>query len=149
MRCTAIGTMGTVVRDWRLAKRPARRRRTRGSRTSLATAEQEGHELHLPPRVPTSTPHLLGRIAVVVVPLVLLVVWVWWLGAERRAVRALPPAERGALFEQTMRGFADLCVPPRAGLEQHCRREASFLLNFPECDARCVAVTRPILLWRS
>lgn len=85
----------------------------------------------------------------VVVPLLALVVWVWWLGAERRAVRALPPDERGALFEQTMRGFQDLCVPPRTGLEQHCRRQAAFLVNFPECDEPCLSLTRPILLWRS
>lgn len=85
----------------------------------------------------------------VVVPLLLLVAWVWWLGAERRSIRALPPAERAALFEQTMRGFDALCVPPRSGLEQHCRREASFLVNFPECTEHCLGVTRPILLWRS
>jgi hypothetical protein len=141
--------MGTVVRDWRLANRPARRGRARESRDRLAAAEQVGHELHLPSRVPVPRSGLPGRIAAILVPLLLLVVWIWWLGAERRAVRALPSAERGALFAETMRGFEDLCVPPRAGLEQHCRREASFLLNFPECDDRCLSVTRPILLWRS
>ena len=141
--------MGTVVRDWRLANRPGRRRTTTGARSGLATAEQVGHELHSPPRVAVPRHHLLGRIAMVLVPMVLLVVWVWWLGAERRAVRALPPAERAALFDQTMRGFEDLCAPPRNGLEQHCRREASFLLYFPECDEHCLGLTRRILQWRS
>lgn len=92
---------------------------------------------------------MLGRIATVLSLVAVLAVWGWWLGAERRAVRALPAEERMALFAQTLRGFEDLCRPPRAGLEQHCRRQASFLLNFPECDEHCLSLARPILQWRS
>jgi hypothetical protein len=84
-----------------------------------------------------------------VLSLLLVVLWVWWLGAERRAVRALPPAERATIFAQTLHEFADLCAPSRPGLEQHCRRQASFLVNFPECDEHCQSLTRPILQWRS
>lgn len=141
--------MGTVVRDWRLANRPYRKRAAGGTRSAPALDEQVGHELHSPARVLVPRHHLAARIAMVLVPLLLLIAWVWWLGSERRAIRALPADERTALFEQTMRGFDDLCVPPRTGLELHCRREASFLLNFPECERHCLNVTRPILLWRS
>lgn len=141
--------MGTVVRDWRLSNRPYRKRRTGGTRSALALDERVGHELHTPVRVLVPRHRVAARIAMVLVPLLLLVAWVWWLGAERRAIRALPALERAALFEHTMRGFDDLCVPPRSGLEQHCRRQASFLVSFPECDEHCLSVTRPILLWRS
>jgi hypothetical protein len=141
--------MGTVVRDWRLTRRSSRRRTAHGRRAALAVDERVGHELRSPPRAIVPRHRLLVRIAIVVGPLLLLVAWVWWLGAERRAVRALPASERAALFDQTMHGFDDLCVPPRIGLERHCRREASFLLNFPECDQHCLSVTRPILSWRS
>ena len=141
--------MGTVVRDWRLANRPYRKRAAGRTRSAPALDEQVGHELHTPARVLVPRHRLAARIATVLVPLLLLVAWCWWLGAERRTIRALPAPERAALFAQAMRGFDDLCVPPRSGLEQHCRREASFLLNFPECERHCLNVTRPILLWRS
>lgn len=141
--------MGTVVRDWRLGNRSARRRARRRTRPSSAAAEQVGHEVRFAPRARAARPRTLRRLALVLVPLLLLVAWVWWLGAERRAIRALPAAERAAVFAQAMRGFEDLCAPPRDGLEQHCRREASFLVSFPECDEHCLRLTRPILLWRS
>ena len=139
--------MGTVVRDWRLAN-PAGRRKP-GPRSNLATASSFGYEMRTTRAEAPMRHRTLGRIAMVLVPLLLLVVWVWWLGAERRAIRSLPPTERSALFEHTMRGFEDLCMPPRNGLEQHCRRQASFLVNFPECDEHCLSLTRPLLLWRS
>lgn len=141
--------MGTVVRDWRIASRSVRRRSSSRSRSAATAAEQSGHELHFTHETPVERHRLLGRIAVVVVPLLLLVVWVWWLGAERRAIRSMPAQERAELFETTIRGFEDLCTPPRTGLENHCRREASFLINFPECDDHCLSITRPILMWRS
>lgn len=99
--------------------------------------------------MPAERHWLLGRVAMVVIPLLLLFVWVWWLGGERRAIRAMPAGERAELFQITLRGFEELCTPPRDGLQHHCRREASFLINFPECDDHCLSVTRPVLMWRS
>jgi hypothetical protein len=141
--------MGTVVRDWRLANPARRRGRGVGPRSNLATAPSLGHELRFRRGDVASHQRALVRIATVVLPLAAFVLWVWWLGAERRAVRALPPTERAAVFDETMRGFKDLCTPPRNGLEKHCRRQASFLMNFPECDEQCLTLTRPLLQWRS
>lgn len=140
--------MGTVVRDWRLAT-PARRRSRHGPRSDRPAASCQGFELHAPPLDVGSRPRTLARVATVLVTLLVVVLWLWWLGAERRAVRALPPAERAAVFAATLRELADLCAPPRAGLERHCTRQASFLMSFPECDEHCQSLTRPILQWRS
>lgn len=141
--------MGTVVRDWRLANRARRAAASTRLRSAASTARQLGYELRSAPAPATSRHPVLARAATVLVPLLLLVAWVWWLGSERRAVRAMPPAERVAVYEETMRGFEDLCTPPRAGLESHCRRQAAFLLNFPECTQHCQSLTRPVLQWRS
>ncbi|XXF78338.1 hypothetical protein P2318_00855 [Myxococcaceae bacterium GXIMD 01537] len=63
---------------------------------------------------------------------------VWTLGAERRAVYALPTEERAALFEESWRAFQALCgerVP--TGFGARCRTQAGFLLLFPECVTAC------------
>jgi cytochrome b pre-mRNA-processing protein 3 len=58
---------------------------------------------------------------------------------ERQAVHRLPKAERRALYERTLRTLEASCVPVARspGLDDFCREQAEFLLNFPECDAAC------------
>lgn len=141
--------MGTVVRDWRLIHAGRRKRSARASGGNTAGALCVGHELHTAPVDLSSEHRTRWRIALVLASLSVLATWTWWLGAEQRAVRALAPAERAVVFERTLRDFEDLCRPPRSGLEQHCRHQASFLMSFPECDEHCHALTRPILQWRS
>jgi hypothetical protein len=47
----------------------------------------------------------------------------------------LPPAERVALVERTLRNLDALCTDP--ALARQCEAEARLLLLVPECDPRC------------
>ena len=88
------------------------------------------------------------RGALVVLALMVLgaVVALQWGGAaaERRALERMPPVERAALYEKTLRGAESLCA--QAGtddaLRDRCADSASFLLLFPECDNACRALAR-------
>jgi len=63
---------------------------------------------------------------------------VGWLASERRAVLAMEPAAREAVFREAWEGFQRLCVETReAALRARCREEARFLLLFPECQGAC------------
>jgi hypothetical protein len=75
--------------------------------------------------------------AVVLVPIVALLLWIWVLGAERRAVVALPPQQRLVAYETTLRAFETMCGTAVDGLDAQCRTQAHFLADFPECDDRC------------
>jgi cytochrome b pre-mRNA-processing protein 3 len=95
------------------------------------------------------TPTAGGRNVVAGVLIGLLVVamaaaLLWNLGAERRAIAQMDPAERGALYERTLAELQVICGSgPRAdALEKHCRTQVEFILKFPECDATCQAIAR-------
>ena len=51
------------------------------------------------------------------------------------AIMALPPAERQALVERTLRNLDALCGD--AVLSRQCEAEARIVLLIPECDAAC------------
>ena len=59
------------------------------------------------------------------------------------AVRRLPEAERRALYARTLRTLEASCAPTERspGLDDYCREQAEFLLNFPECDVACRALS--------
>ncbi len=92
---------------------------------------------------------LLRRIAIAVLPVVVILVWMWTLGAQRRAIEAMPPADRAALYEESLEAFKTACTPPRAGLFDHCRAQADFLTNFDRCADECRSLVAPLLRWRS
>jgi hypothetical protein len=96
-----------------------------------------------------SAASLAFRIAIVVLPLLAMLGWIWVLGAERRAIDAMPPEERAVVYTETLDAFATMCAPPRDGLFDHCRAQAAFLLKFDECDEDCRARVSPLLRWRS
>jgi len=54
---------------------------------------------------------------------------------QRRAILVLPPADRQALVERTLRNLDALC--PEAVLSRQCEAEARLLLLVPECDGEC------------
>jgi hypothetical protein len=58
--------------------------------------------------------------------------------AQRRAILALPPSERIALLQRTLRNVQALCNDPT--LESQCEAEARLALILPECDPACRAM---------
>lgn len=76
----------------------------------------------------------------------LLVLVMWPLTAERRAVEQMEPQARALLFGETWRGFQTLCGEKAdPALEPRCREQARFLRNFPECDQSCWQETSRLL----
>jgi hypothetical protein len=76
--------------------------------------------------------------------LALAVAFVWNLGAERRAIEGLDPAQRRAVYEQAFGEFQRLCGagPRDDALEKRCTEQVAFILQFPECDALCQEIAR-------
>lgn len=84
----------------------------------------------------------LGRGWLVVGLLALAVVGGWaWQQASRRGGS---PQHRAEMFQQALQNVQARCVPPKAELESYCRDHATLLLDYPECDAECVALVRRI-----
>ena len=69
--------------------------------------------------------------------------WIWAQGAERRAVAAIPAAERRLLYTRTLeslRGCHDRLDQP--AFHELCAQQAALALSFPECDGECRALAR-------
>jgi hypothetical protein len=66
-----------------------------------------------------------------------IVLLVWSEGAERRAIRAMPQAERQALYTRTLQNLASVCAAPNDALRDFCGEQARLALEFPECDRAC------------
>jgi cytochrome b pre-mRNA-processing protein 3 len=88
---------------------------------------------------------LPARLALAVLPIALMIVWMWLAGGQRRAIEELPPAERLAAYRSSLAAFEALCAQPSAGLEATCTERARLLIYFPECDTRCRQLTLPQL----
>jgi hypothetical protein len=74
----------------------------------------------------------------------LAVAFAWNSGAERRAIERMDPAQRRAVYEQAFGEFERLCGagPRDDALERRCAEQVTFLLQFPECEARCQGIAR-------
>src|SRR5262245_14871273 len=87
-------------------------------------------------------------IAVAVLALVTILGAAFWYDShrdERRAVQGLSDSERGALFQRTLRNLESSCHVGARGLDDFCRTQAEFILEFPECDARCSQLAKDYL----
>jgi hypothetical protein len=72
--------------------------------------------------------------------------WWWSNTAEGRALRALPAAERRALYQRTIDTLREACEPaPPRSLRTLCRETAQRVLELPECGAACRDVARRML----
>src|SRR5262245_6090710 len=62
--------------------------------------------------------------------------------SERSVIERLPSPERSALYERTQRTLESSCALAEqwGGLDDFCRDQARFVLQFPECDAGCQAL---------
>lgn len=70
----------------------------------------------------------------------------WMLGAEQRAINAMEPGKRAAVFQQSFESFESLCSEnPGGALAADCQRQARFLQKFPECGGDCRARLSPYL----
>lgn len=63
--------------------------------------------------------------------------WAWSATSQRRALRALAPEARAALYESTLRSLQTACTRPDPSLDDFCQTQARLLLDLPECDAAC------------
>lgn len=94
-------------------------------------------------RPPTGGEKRVRRALVLgVVLLVLALVWGYVQGGENRALNAMSPVQRAALFQETRDSIRLMCLTDagvRSGgkLERRCQQQADFLTRFPECDEAC------------
>lgn len=83
-----------------------------------------------------------------VVLLLLVGVFFWLQGGENRALNALAPSQRQALFQETHDEFQELCLLTDGGttrFPKRCAQHADFLVRFPECDDACKQELQPFL----
>ena len=64
-------------------------------------------------------------------------VWLWFAGAEQRAIRRLPRDERVALYQRTLENVRTICASDDLALGPYCAEQARILLLFVECDGGC------------
>jgi hypothetical protein len=84
-----------------------------------------------------------------VVLLVLVGVWLYLQGGENRALNALSPAQRAALFQETRDSIRLMCLGDagvKKGLQARCAQQADFLNRFPECDEACKREIAPFII---
>ncbi|HVU04991.1 MAG TPA: hypothetical protein VHE30_24740 [Polyangiaceae bacterium] len=91
--------------------------------------------------------HVAVLTAVVLASGAAFALWVSNVTEETRAVQHLPPAERRALYERTLRTLEGPCRPgdDSRGLRAFCVEQANFIQKFPECGASCRSIAREYL----
>ncbi len=109
----------------------------RATGRSMASHVRGSHELAVGPV--TRRRKALGLALGLALFVAAVAIWASREASERHALRRMPPAERRALYEQTLKSTESLCDQAEVdhALLERCRRSAQFLLAFPECDERC------------
>jgi hypothetical protein len=97
-----------------------------------------------PARRPRGDRDLAWKVLAPLFLLALALAWFWSLGAERRAIGSMEPAQRRAVYEQAFGEVQRLCgAGPRGdALEKRCQEQIQFVLQFPECDVSCQELAR-------
>jgi hypothetical protein len=82
--------------------------------------------------------------AALVVISVVVGIWIWTQGAQKRAISRLPADERAEIYRREIETLHRLCGrgPRSDALKEECERRATFVLEFPECDPNCKALAR-------
>lgn len=100
-------------------------------------------------RAPTGAEKRARQLVVVGVVLLLLGgLWLYLQGGENRALNAMSPAQRAALFQETRDSIRLMCESDagvKKSFQARCARQADFLNRFPECDAACKREIEPFL----
>lgn len=83
---------------------------------------------------------------VLLIGLALFAAWGWLRDRQLRDLASLPPAERAGLYERTMKNLATVCAEGSAvRRDTFCQEQAELALRFPECDAACQGLARPLV----
>ncbi|WP_223640040.1 hypothetical protein [Corallococcus sp. EGB] len=79
--------------------------------------------------------------------LMLVGAFIWLQGGENRALEAMSPSQREALFADTRDEFRLLCLADGGASRwpRKCAKQAEFLSHFPECDDACRAEVGPFV----
>lgn len=89
------------------------------------------------------------RLFVVVAALLGLFVFALWqyvMKQHEKSVARLPEPQRVEAYGATLRELQTDCRPPIApALRDHCEEQASWILQFPECDRACRALAEPLV----
>jgi hypothetical protein len=94
------------------------------------------------PRTASGRYWLVASMALIVAAGALLL-WIWSQQSEKRAIQALPDAERNSLYRRTLEDLQSVCAVGHASdLDEHCARQARFILQFPECEEACRELAR-------
>ena len=96
------------------------------------TSEAPGEQSRVDP-----APGWAAWITIIVALGGVLLLWVWSEGSEGRAIRALPPGERQALYTRTVQNLGSVCSLPDDDMRDFCGDQARLALEFPECDHAC------------
>jgi hypothetical protein len=88
--------------------------------------------------------NLAWRLLTVLLLVVLVVAFLWNLGAEDRAIARMEPVHRREVYERALGEVRLLCgTSPRTdALEKRCAEQIQFILKFPECDGTCQDIAR-------
>lgn len=75
---------------------------------------------------------------------------IFWHQQTAPELGALPLSERRTLYLRTLDTLRTSCAAASpasapAALDDHCRHQATFIVQFPECDARCQTLAEPFL----
>jgi cytochrome b pre-mRNA-processing protein 3 len=68
------------------------------------------------------------------------VFWLYSRDDERQAIVSMPQNERTSLYQRTFEDLSTTCRVGDVALRAYCRRQAEFILKFPQCDATCQAL---------
>jgi len=87
---------------------------------------------------------VIALLALIAIVATLIGIWLWAGRAEHKAIHELRAEERQALYDRTLKTLQATCAPPERpkGLDDYCRRQANFILEFPECDSSCENLAR-------
>lgn len=84
-------------------------------------------------------------VAIAAAVVAVLALWRADRGEERQAIEQLSGQERRALYERTLNTLRTSCDPKTLpqGLDDFCREQAEFVVQFPECDDVCRSLAKP------
>jgi hypothetical protein len=94
---------------------------------------------------PTRTRKIVLVAALVLGAVLILSIWLWTSGAQRRAIRDMPVGERRALLARTLENLKSVCQAPADAMRDFCAEQARLALDVPECDDACIRLAEPQL----